>query len=477
MKGEGMTGKSTDGYLTVMLSLMLSVMISLCLVLILGVRENTEKLELECITDIAMNNVLAEYHRELLAQYDLFFIDTSYGTSNASYEQTEAHLEHFIEKNLSNDDIFLSAWYRNPLKVELEDAEVTAVSVAFDEGGAVLRRQAVDVMYQRVGVSYLEQLESWVQTVETYQLEEQDVAAAQKEVTKALEEWDLSALPDSYSSSGVTVASYWDTFFLSFFANKNRVFSPKAIYPEEYLSSRQLLTGTGMNPSVTFEDGWWEKLIFQEYIMAYTGHYDAAKKGGALEYQAEYILFGKSSDFGNLESMIGRLLAIRAAANMVYLSTDTQKVESVKVVSSLLAGLLSLPPLEPVFRALILFTWAMAESIYDVTELLDGNKIPLIKAKADWHYSLDGLFHFNGSTEGTDNGKGLSYEDYLRIFLCFQDKETMTMRLMDVMEMDIRLTQGNRYFRMDGCIDSLTAYITYRSVGDEVYEIERTYGY
>jgi len=48
---------------------------------------------------------------------------------------------------------------------------------------------------------------------------------------------------------------------------------------------------------------------------------------------------------------------------------------------------------------------------------------------------------------------------------------------MDVMEMDIRLTPGNQNFRMDGCIDSLTAYLTYRSVGDTVYEIERTYGY
>lgn len=472
-----MAEKNADGYLTVMLSLMLSVMISLCLVLVLGVRENTRKMEIECITDIAMNSVLAEYHRELLEQYDLFFVDTSYGTSSPSYEQTEAHLEHFIEKNLSSDGMLFSDVYRNPLKIELEDAEVTAVSVASDDGGSILRRQAVDVMYQRVGVAYLQQLESWVQTVDSYQLEERDIAASQGQILNDLEEWDLSVLSNAYGAAGETVASYWDTFLLNLFADGDRTFSAKAVRLEEYFTGRQPLAGTGLNPLLTYEENWWEQLVFQEYIMEYTGHYEAEKEGSALAYQTEYILFGRESDAGNMESMISRLLAIRAAANFVYLNTDTQKIASVKTITSIIAGIMMVPALEPVFTELILLSWAMAEGIYDVNVLLDGGKIPLIKTEDDWHYSLDGLLSFDGRENGTEEEGGLSYEDYLRIFLCFQDKEVMTKRLMDVMEMDIRLTPGNQNFRMDGCIDSLTAYITYSGVGDTIYEIERTYGY
>lgn len=472
-----MAKANVDGYLTVMLSLLLSVLVSLCLALLYGVRVNTEKLELECITDVAMNNVLAEYHRELLEQYDLFFIDTSYGSHSPSYEQTEAHLEYFIRKNLSNEELFLSDLYRNPLGLVLEDVELLAVSVASDDAGAVLRRQAVDVMIQRVGISYLQQLASWVETVENYQLDEKDVAASQKEMLEDLEEWDLSLLPDSYANTGVTVASYWDTTFLSMFAGKDRVFANRAIYPEEYLSARQVLAGSGMKAGLTFADDWMDKLLFQEYIMAYTGHYKGEKEKSALTYETEYILFGKSNDLNNMESMISRLLAIRSAANMVYLAGDRQKTESVKAVSSVIAGLLMTPSLEPVFRALILFSWAMAEAVYDVTVLLDGGKIPLIKSKEDWHYSLETLWNFAVSTETSEEDKGLSYGDYLRIFLCLQDKETMTERLMDIMEMDIRLTPGNRYFRMDGCIDSLTAHIIYRSGNDTLYEVERTYGY
>ncbi|MDE5679690.1 MAG: hypothetical protein K2I01_04580, partial [Lachnospiraceae bacterium] len=104
--------KEAGGYLTVFLSLILSVMLSLCLTLVLGARENSRRMEIECVTDIGTDSILAEYHRELLRQYDLLFIDTSYGTANASYYQTAAHLQNYIAYNLGGEEIFLSALYR-----------------------------------------------------------------------------------------------------------------------------------------------------------------------------------------------------------------------------------------------------------------------------------------------------------------------------------------------------------------------------
>lgn len=476
-----MSRQYKDGYLTVFLSLTLSIMISLCLVLVIGARENTRRMAIECITDIGMNNVLAEYHRELLEQYDLFFIDTSYGTSSASYEQTVAHLKQYIEMNLGGEGIFLSRLYRNPLKIELNNIEITEVSAASDEGGAVLRRQAVDVMYQKVGVSYLEQLESWVNVVEHYQLQERDVLAEQKEATKMLEEWNTDE-EDGVMSISVenplgSVLSFWEMQFLSFLSGGEKELSKEEVDLSWYLSSHQPLSGTGMNPSITFEDSWWEKLIFQEYIMAYTGHYDQEKEGSRLAYQTEYILFGKGSDMENLESMIYRLLAIRAAANMIYLMSDTEKMKGIEMAATVLASLILLPEIEPLFKTILVLSWATAEGMYDVSQLLKGNRIPLIKTKEDWHYSLESLLSFHEETEEKDSSEGLSYEDYMRIFLCFQNKKTMTYRLMDIMEMDIRQTTGNSHFRMDGCIDSLTAILQYGSADGNNYEITRTYGY
>ena len=61
--------------------------------------------------------------------------------------------------------------------------------------------------------------------------------------------------------------------------------------------------------------------------------------------------------------------------------------------------------------------------------------------------------------------------------LALQDKKTTTYRLMDIMEMDIRKTSGNENFRMDGCIDSLTASVSYQGADKKSYSIVRSYGY
>lgn len=139
------------GYLTLFLTLILTAMMSLCLALITGARESTRKMAAEYVTDIAMNSVLAEYHRELLEQYDLFFVDTTYGTEHAGYKNTEEHLKEYAAMNLGEKGIFLSVLYRDPLKMEVDEVKITELAAATDQEGKVLRRQAVEVMLQRWG--------------------------------------------------------------------------------------------------------------------------------------------------------------------------------------------------------------------------------------------------------------------------------------------------------------------------------------
>ncbi|MGN1148648.1 MAG: DUF5702 domain-containing protein [Lachnospiraceae bacterium] len=473
-----------DGYLTVFLSLILSVMISLCLVLVLGARENTRRLEIECVTDVGMNNILAEYHRELLKQYDLFFIDTSYGTATASYEQTAAHLKEYLELNLGGDEIFLSMLYRNLLKLQVDEVEITGVSAATDEDGAVLRRQAVDVMYGRVGAELLHQVQNWVTVTTEYELDTRDVLQEQKEASKALDAWngttvtvDGEETEVKIDNPGSKVVSFWEAGMLNLIVKEPDKLSGQETDLGACLSARQLLQGTGMNPAVTFEDGLWEQLLFHEYILAYTGRFTQEKEDSFLKYQTEYILAGKESDVENLKNVTYKLLAVRAASNMVYLISDQEKMKLAETVANVLAALITLPETAPLFEAVIVLTWALAESIYDVSQLLDGGRVPLLKSSADWHYSLEEMLAFQGDTEGTEQESGLYYEDYLRIMLCLQDKKVTTFRLMDIMEMDIRQTPGNRYFRMDGCIDSVAATIQYSGKDGNIYSITRNYGY
>ena len=120
--------KRINAYLTVYLSLTMTVLLSLFLALFEGVRSNAIRLEAECIMDIGMDSILAEYHRELFEQYNLFAIDSSYGGDTTGKENVSAHLRHYVERNMSLEDIFLeSLLYRDFLSMKPEGADVTRV--------------------------------------------------------------------------------------------------------------------------------------------------------------------------------------------------------------------------------------------------------------------------------------------------------------------------------------------------------------
>ena len=82
-----------------------------------------------------------------------------------------------------------------------------------------------------------------------------------------------------------------------------------------------------------------------------------------------------------------------------------------------------------------------------------------MKADESWHYSLSEMFRFATDVNevNTSMEAGLSYTDYLRIFLALENVDTKTKRFMNLVEMDIRKTDGNQYFRLDTCVDYLEA--------------------
>ena len=94
-----MRKKETEAYLTVYAALSLTALISLFLVLLEGVRFNTIQTEAAIITDIAADSILAEYHREMMNQYGMFWVDTSYGTARPSMDMVKEHMQGYLEKN------------------------------------------------------------------------------------------------------------------------------------------------------------------------------------------------------------------------------------------------------------------------------------------------------------------------------------------------------------------------------------------
>ena len=466
--------KRENAYLTVYLTLSLTVLLTLCLLLIEGVRRNGAVLEATCAADVGMQSIMAEYHRELMKQYNLFAIDVSYGTSSCVKRNTESHLYQYLEKNLRFGERDFFALYPN-------GAELTGVSILTDGNGQVFRQRAVEAIRDDMGLGALEQLREWMRIVEINALEETKPRQEKELLDKEIEEYEFieeDGTVKKLENPTGQLNEMRGKGILKLVLPEGTPLSEKAVSANALIGSRmkQEKVNHGNMENDSSDETIAERFLFQEYLIRYMGCYTNEKSEGALGYQLEYLIMGEDYDVDNLRGVAGRLCALREAANAVYLFSDMEKRGEAEVLAATICSALLVPELTPVLQASILLGWAYAESLYDVEMLLSGKKISLLKDKNSWHLglsaALDGDFSGSGEEE-----EGLTYEDYLRIFMMLTDTDTLTMRAMDMVEADIRNTPGNKYFRMDGCYDKIQAKINIASRYDYAFELirEKTY--
>ncbi len=465
--------KEVGGYLTIYVALSLTVMLSLCLTLIEGARRNSIHWETECIMDVGMNSVLAEYHRELFQQYNLFYIDSSYGSAYPSYYNTEARLKYYLEQNLNLKEVsYLDFVYKDFLGMRLQDLWLTEVALATDLDGKLFQKRAAEAIWDDSGMQTLENVMDWVQTIDSNGLLERDIEAEKQAVDEQLAAYQgtKKKLEDN---RWVTVEVENPTQHLNdmrakgvlrWVLKEGTVISGQKADLSQYISARRRRGDVNQgNSSQTIEITPLESVLFHEYILRYSGHYGEPKKGSLLQYQTEYVIAGKKKDEDNLKNVAMTISGLREVANVIYLNNCSDKMNLVKAVAKVLAYAIFTPEAEELFKATIIMGWAYLESVYDTKVLLAGGKVPLMKEDKDWHYDLDSIFTTASMEVKDKHKKGMAYEDYLRVLLYLGNQEKITFRFMDLMEMDIRATKGNEAFRIDGCIESIGAQAVIKS--------------
>lgn len=482
--------RNMSAYLTVYLALSMTIMLSLCMALIEGVRSNAIRLEAECVMDIGLHSILAEYHRELFAQYNLLAIDSSYGTLSCGRTNTEEHLREYIERNMRTEDIFLEKLlYKDFLAMEPEDIELTQVLILTDNKGEAFRRQATAAMKDDVGITMLQELLDWMQTVEINNLTESDIAAQKRSVDEKLQ---------SFNGKKVQISEdAWETIeivnptgkleenrskgVLSLVVEDTSKLSTRCITEEGLAGSRmkqgKINRGNVMLPELSESEKLLERFLFQEYLLKYMGCYGSGFEENVLSYQTEYLIAGKACDLDNLKSVVNCLSAIREAANAIYIFSDSEKCAEAELAATLICSLLQVPELTYLLKIAMLLGWAYAESLYDIEVLLQGGRVPLIKSRETWHYGLEGALSGFQRTEGAGGTIGLSYKDYLRIMLMLTDIDVVTERAMNLVEANIRMTPGNAAFRLDGCYVWTQVAMEVKSAYGYSYEITRQRGY
>lgn len=456
-------------YLTIYLALSLTALLSVVMALLAGIKKNTARMEEELALNTAGWSALAQYHQELFGQYDLFFIDASYGGSYPGIEAIGERIKSYANQNLENTNL---------LDSRLELIGIQEAEIATDDGGQVLKRQIVEYEKNYLGLEALENLVAEYALTERQQLAEDKWLKRRDEnekrlanepppvktVTKKKYNRDTGEIETYEEKEEVPIenpAAYVNALrnrgILNLVMEDTAKISEKAVSLENYLSYRSdILQGTGILQERQKEGGGFteykEKALLYAYIFQKFGYYGQEKENAGLDYQVEYLLGGKRSDMENLKVVANQLLFLREMANAAHLYGDVAKKAEISALAASVSAVALAPYLQPLLETSILFGWAYIESIQDVKLLLEGGKVPLIKLASDWQTDLSSIFHFTGAAVSRGTSRGLDYRQYLSMLLLAEKENKLLFSMMDVMEMDIRKTAYNENFRLDGCI-------------------------
>ncbi|QIB69273.1 hypothetical protein Ami103574_08030 [Aminipila butyrica] len=152
--------------------------------------------------------------------------------------------------------------------------------------------------------------------------------------------------------------------------------------------------------------------------------------------ELEYILYGKKTDGENRLQFINDFKVLRMILNSAHIYGDLKKRNQVLEMAALLT-----PGPEAALTAIALTeAWAYGESVNDVELLVAGEKVALYKNSRDWALDLETAI--NGTKTASyvkpagDNG--ITYKDYLRIFLYLEDRQAKLLRMMDLIQINMQ---------------------------------------
>lgn len=475
-----------DGYITVYLSLTIAAIVMFIITLTEGIRVQTIKFQTECAMDIGLSSVFAEYNRELLKQYGLLAIDTSYGEAGTDTERTKLHLLQYMNKNLEMPQSVIVANHRDLTAVHADNATLSNVSFLSDEEGTVLKYQIVKYMKEKTGLSHAEK--AWDRmsvsdSDERYRQLESEKNSSFGQINDILNEINEVRRQEekdevSIENPAEQVERMRHSLMLDLAVRDSSVIMRREINLSDYISHRNYEEGVGLWDGQSSPDGAVSNYLFRRYILENCGYYGDIKEGSHLGYQLEYLLHGKSNDFDNLDAFAGQMFRVRYVLNAAYLFSNGPKINQAATLATTVTAGIGSPQLSEVVKVTILFSWCYAETMQDLRILFDGNGVARVKDDNTWNVPLSELLTFTSSLDSyreVSNGK--TYFDYLSEFIFLKDEKTLRMRLMDIMEMDIRKTAGNQHFRMDKCVYQLKADVNVTSDYGYGFSIEREYSY
>ncbi len=456
------------GEVTVFLSLLLSVVLFFFQALFQSAGYALFRSQFQEALELSEYSVLSEFHVGLWEQYELFYLDLSYGGGAERPEYLNQRAKEFLNQNLGSGTV-----------TALDTSDYAR---ATDERGTAYYEQAVSVMKAKAGANLLEQWKEYTEYGQQAAEKEASYQEADSRESQNLEE--LKRRREEEEETGTPnptehTESLKQSSILRLVLKDPGAVSGKRADIEESPTHRTLTVGAGArgrNAPGLVNDAWFLSYLLEHFDYASLFLTGEKESGAWLDYQLEYLIAGKESDIENLEAVCGRLLAIREGINYAYLLTDSGKVAECTALAAALVGATMIPGLVEAVKQVLLLTWAFAESVMDVRLLLNGKRVAFQKDAGTWKLSLSGALEL-GDLSGFDEAEdenGLLYRDYLGILLTLTGRENRVMRSLDAIEGVIRETDG-QWFYIDQCIDAFQIRVV--ADGGQEYTAERTFLY
>ena len=445
------------GSMTAAMSILLLVLLSLITVSIQSSRTACARAQAVNSMDTGLYSLFSEYDRELLERYNLFFLDASYNTGRIQIAQVLNHLEDYMKPVLDS----------GLTKCAVQICAADGFRAASDKNGAAVKQQIIRYMKENLGNAGIEALLKKTEEEKQVLEEQENIKNNGMEEINPEETTPMPEISETNNPLEI-IKSFKENGFLSFVLPSGVNVSEKTIDLSATLSKRERQQGMGDFPELETEEGFADKIFIQEYAFEkFQSFTDGAET--PLAYEIEYLLGGKEGDRENLSSVVKKLLLLREISNLAFLYTNPQKRGELAACASALSFLLLIPEGMTFVQGVLAAGWAYIEGIADVKALLSGGCVPLVKDSGSWKTQLSDL--------RADTGITTDYEEYLRILLMSVPEQELVMRIMDVIEVNLRQEEGKEKFAFDACIDTVAVSFQIAGPENKIWQAERMYSY
>lgn len=473
------------GSVTVFAALSLMLVAQLVFTLLEAARHCELQKVLAMHTDTALESVFADYCSPLWKTYRILGMTADDTDGTLSFNRREAELRELTAEALGSSKGKLGGFGGiSLLRADMTDVQFTSYRLLTDQNGKAFQQavcaymkqnlayEAAEAVYEHYNTARsaqdgtdsaadsIEKAQDALENPQNYETEPQETGSRLKGAS-SVQETDASA---GVSTKAETADNPMDTVteaqkdgVLALVLPEDAHVSGKSIALEQTVSHRTLAAGT---MTASDKGGWYQKVLFDQYLIQYMSCYTQQKGERALQYELEYLLGGKAEDEANLKAAVTKLLALREAMNLTALAASSARQAEAYSYALLLAGASANPLVIEAVKCGILAAWAFAESVLDVRTLLSGGKIALVKTEADWTSNVSMLPELlSGYSVAKSSPQGLDYAGYMGILLLTQNADRLAQRAMDVQELYVRMQDGYGGFQMDHavCEAELTA--------------------